>query len=361
MSEKTKVVVTIPDFSAGGAETMVSQLVSNLDFEKFDVFLLVIRKPLDNFIERSVDPRVKIIYLNKGMGFDIRTVWRANRVLKKIKPDVIHTHLQSFMYVAWYVMFHRVRMLHTVHNTPEEESRGIRRKVLRFLFKRGKAIPVGISDTITSCIKTLYAIDRCETVYNPVDTRRFFPAEHEERRETFRIITIGRMTSVKNQALLIETFAAYHKRYPNSELIVLGDGPLREELVALTERLGCNECVRLPGVVSDVRDRLVSSDVFVLTSLYEGLPMTILEAMACGLPVISTDVGGIRDIVGDNGILIDTPDREAFLTAFEKLGENPEERKRMGARSRTLSEQYSVDSVCRQYESLYLKYGKRRK
>lgn len=361
MSEKIKVVITIPDFSTGGAETMVAQLVSRLDFDEFDVHLLVIRKPLNNFIERSVDPRVKIIYLNKGMGFDIKTVWRANRVLKRIKPDVIHTHLQSFMYVAWYVMFHRVRMLHTVHNTPEEESKGLRRKVLRFLFKRGKAIPVGISDTITAKIKTLYAVDRCETIYNPVDTRRFFPANCEEERKTFRIITIGRMTSIKNQAFLIETFATYHKRNPNSELMVLGDGPLREELVALTERLECLSCISLPGVVSDVRDRLVSSDVFVLTSLYEGLPMTVLEAMACGLPVVSTDVGGIRDIVADNGILIDTPDREAFLTAFEKLGENPEERKRMGAQSRILSEQYTVESVCRQYESLYLKYGKKRK
>lgn len=351
-----KVVLTIPDFCTGGAEKMVAELAAGIDKNKFEVTVIVIRKPLNNAIEDSIGDNVNIVYLNKEMGFDIKTLFECNKVLSKIKPDIIHTHIQSFMYCLLYIMFHKVKMLHTIHNIPEEESKGIRRKILKILFKTKKAIPVGISDKITEKTNLLYQVSNTETVYNPVDENIFYPvADRKIESSHIRFISVGRLVEQKNFELLIDSFAEFASVYTDVTLDILGDGPLYEELNKKIHMTGSNN-IHLCGNKTNIADYLRNADVFILTSKFEGLPMTILEAMAVGLPIICTDVGGNADVVKENGILIEKQNKESVVNALKRMHDK-DVRMYCSKKSLELSSKYYLDKIVNDYEKLYYKYS----
>lgn len=354
---KKKIVLTIPDFCTGGAEKMVAEIASGLDKDLYDVTVLVIRKPLGNAIEQSISKDVHIVYLNKEMGFDLITLFECNRVLKSIVPDIIHTHIQSFMYCLLFIMTNNVKMLHTIHNIPEEESKGIRRKVLAFLFKNNKAIPVGISDKISLMTNVLYGISTTETVYNPVDEKVFYPLkECKDNSETIKFISVGRLVEQKNFKLLVNSFHRFSKLFPKTELNILGDGPLKDELISQVRDLNADN-IHFLGNKSNVADYMRAADVFILTSKFEGLPMTILEAMSVGLPVICTDVGGVCDIIDGNGILIKNQEEDEVVDSLSKMM-NKDERRTYANMSIKLSKRYYLQNIVMEYENLYSKYSR---
>lgn len=350
------IVITIPDFCTGGAEKMVAEIASGINKQKFHVTVLALRKQLFNDIESSISSEVEIIYLNKGKGFDFKTLLKCYCVLLSIKPDIIHTHIQSFMYVIPYVFLHNVKMLHTIHNIPEEESKGLRRKALSFLFKHNKAIPVGISDTISKQIKDLYEIDNVETVYNPVDETIFYPkSERYHDRNIIKYISVGRLVDQKNFILLINAFLLLSKKYDNVELNILGDGADREKLEKLIADNSLTN-INLLGNVNNVADYLRDADVFVLASKFEGLPMTVLEAMSVGLPCVCTNVGGNKDIITDNGVLVDEPTEDNFCSALETMMSKEFRVKCANASLNNVKKYYLRNTVIL-YEILYNKYS----
>lgn len=352
-SVRNKIVLTIPDFCTGGAEKMVAELASAINKDKYDVTVLVIRKPLDNNIERSIPKHVNVIYLNKGYGFDLKVLVKCIHTLKKIKPDILHTHIQSFVYCVPYVIFHKVKMLHTIHNIPEEEAKGNRRRILKFLYKTGKAIPVAISDRIASMTQELYGVSKVETVYNPVDNAIFYPENQKNRKsDVVQFISVGRLVEQKNFKLLINAFSRFSEHNTNVRLTILGDGVLRAELEELIVKLGAQQKITLAGNKTDVANYLRKSDVFVLTSIFEGLPMTILEAMAVGLPIVCTDVGGNRDIVTDNGILVKNQTEDEVIRALSAMLDE-QTRERCSMASIKNSVEYRLDRIARKYEQLY--------
>lgn len=355
---KKKIVITIPDLCTGGAEKMVVELASNLNKEEFEVYVLVIRKPLNNELERSISSNVNIIYLNKDYGFNPLTLWQCYKKLLLIKPDIIHTHIQSFTYVVPYIMCHGVKMIHTIHNIPEEEAKGLRRKLLKFLFKYKKAVPVGISDKITYMTKKLYRIEIVETVYNPVDNKVFYPSKNHDIHRECRFISVGRMVDQKNFKLLVAAFSEYLNENQNATLTILGDGPLRSDIENQVNQLKCANSILLLGNKSNVADYLRQSDIFILTSKFEGLPMTVLEAMATGLPIICTDVGGVSDVVEENGILIHKHNTDEVISAIRTLVNDKTKRSQMGEKSKELSYKYFIANVANEYEKLYMKYSR---
>jgi L-malate glycosyltransferase len=360
MKNKKRVAITIPSLNIGGAETMSAQLATHIDQTKFEILYIVIYGRTSNSLQKYIDESgINVVFLGKEKGLSLKAMCSMYTVLKRFKPDVIHTHIQSFAYTLPYLVTHRLKMLHTIHNRPLFESNRKGRALLRFLFTFNKAIPVAISDTIKQETIELYKKDNVELIYNPVDVKRFKPIQprYYEDKEKLKLLNVGRLAPQKNQLLLLDSFSRVVKDYPQVVLEIAGGGELKEELEYKVKRLGITNNVKFLGIVGDIEKYMENSDVFILSSDFEGLPMTILEAMATGLPIISTSVGGVPDIVKKNGILVEPGDEDGLVQAMIQLISNKALREKFGKMSTQLSEQYDIDTITKKYELLYEKFS----
>jgi glycosyltransferase involved in cell wall biosynthesis len=171
-----------------------------------------------------------------------------------------------------------------------------------------------------------------------------------------RALTVARLSPVKDQATLLRAVARVVSEIPDFHLDIVGDGPSRVGLVSLTAELGLDTHVTFHGATDDVPRFLAGARLFVLSSISEGVPLTILEAMAAGLPVVSTDVGGVEEVVANQqtGLLVPPSDADALAGAMLELLLDSERSQRMGsAAQRRAQERFDAREMVRNYESLY--------
>lgn len=357
---KTKVAVVLPYFGNGGAENMVSRVVSNIDQDKVQAEVICIYgDPLGNRLEKAVQEKnIPIRFIRKGKGFSFFALVRLWAELSEYRPDVINTHLSACVYCIPWVLFHKPLMLHTVHNIPRRELTRIKQIPMRFIYKTGKAVPIAISEEIRRQLISYYRLKKApELIYNPVDTKRF-RIDSRHFHEGIVVVTAGRLSEQKNQKLLIDTVKELKKEGMEIKLIILGDGPLKQELQEYVEKAGLGEAVKMPGNVDNIEDYFAEADIFALSSIYEGLPLVILEAMAAGLPILTTDVGGIRDVLGEEGILVPPGDRQAYRDALRKLVGDQELREKLGKEAKKNSDRYDSGLIAEQYAEAFEKHSK---
>jgi len=167
--------------------------------------------------------------------------------------------------------------------------------------------------------------------------------------------TVGRLTAVKGQEVLIRAASELIRQGEKIFLVLLGDGELRQDLEQLTIRLGIAEHVHFPGWRPDVPRIMAVCDIFCLSSRNEGMGKVLVEAMAMGKPIIASDIGGIRDIVrsGENGLLVPVGDVAAWAEAIARLCRDPERRRRMGDAGRQMAPRYSSEEMIKMIDELY--------
>ncbi len=359
-----KVAIILPGFDVGGTENMVANLVQNINKNEFEVLVISLKPATNSHVQRLIENTgVKIAYADKKPGMSFSVWFKVYGILKRFKPDLIHSNMYPFVFTVPYLYHHpKVMLLHTIHNKPVNEFKDVYKKVARRLYKRDKAIPVAISDIIKREMLELYEIHHIECIYNPVNVTVF---EHEKKFDfqgrKIRFINVARMMLQKNQMLLLDSFArAYRGTNGKCELYMVGDGELRDELEARVKELNIQDAVKFCGNVCNVPDYLAEADVFVLSSDYEGLPLSGLEAMAASLPILSTEVGGMADIVTDNGILVNKGDEEALAAAMIRYTEHPELIREHSINSSRNVRKYDVNIFVEKYEELYRRYARRR-
>lgn len=206
---------------------------------------------------------------------------------------------------------------------------------------------------------------RMRCIPNGVDTERFRHVSGEQRRalrqtlgypeDSLLVGCVGSLTPVKRHADLLEAFALVCRELPAARLLLVGDGPLRDQVVSTIDRLGLVEHVHLLGPRHDVQDVLATLDLFVLASETEGMSNAILEAQACGLPVVATRVGGNPDLVrSDCGVLVPTGEPAQLADALLRLLRDPATRDSMGASARAyVVEHHSLARMARAYDAMY--------
>lgn len=358
--EKIKVAIVLPYFGAGGADKMVAQLAAGMDLEKYTVEVFcVYGAPLKNHLEQMVqDNGVHIHFIEKKRGFSLSAMYRLFRELNAFNPDVIHTHLYACLYTFPWPLLRRKPFLHTFHLPPELENRRFLRRVISKALIGTKVMsPVAISHQNQKFLSQYYGLPepKIPVVYNPVELSKFNNLKPGTK-EVFTFITAGRFNAQKNQKMMLHAFAEFRKKGYEANLIMLGKGEEEENLKALAQELGISDRIDFAGFVVNVEDYLINADAFLLSSDYEALPLALLEAMAAGLPIISTDVGGVRDIVTDNGLLIAVGDTLAMVQAMEELYLNQEVRARMAAASLSNVRAYDVSNTVAGYSALYRRY-----
>jgi glycosyltransferase involved in cell wall biosynthesis len=194
-------------------------------------------------------------------------------------------------------------------------------------------------------------------IHNGIDLHRFPPGGRPSHRLPRRAVTVGRLDPVKDQATLLRAARRAADRLPGFRLDLVGDGPLLKDLEGLRASLGLEDSVRFCGYHADVAPLLADADVFLLSSISEGVSIALLEAMASGLPAIATDVGGNREVVvhGVTGLLTPAGSAEALADAMVLLMSDPGTLERMGVASRRrVEEEFNLERVVARYEALYL-------
>lgn len=353
-----KILQVIPYFCFGGAETMCENLtyaLKNMGHQVTVVSLYNEHTPISERMERA---GVKILYLDKKLGLDLSMVSKLKRIMKQECPDVVHTHLDVIKYAVAAAKLAGIRhCVHTVHNVADKEAEGRLQKIInKTYFSLGWSVPVALSPLVQKTIAEFYdmPLQKVPMVYNGVDLSRCIPKTDYKAGETFVFVHVGRFNEQKNHKGLLDAFRMVLSQYPNCQLKLLGDGELFEEIKAYAAQLGIENQVQFLGSQSNVYPYLQEADAFLLPSNYEGMPMTIIEAMGTGLPIVATKVGGVPDMIaeGYSGLL--TPiDSNAVAEACLKLISDQALRTSLGINAKKDSQRFSAQYMAEEYAKLY--------
>lgn len=352
-----KVIQVMPEFALAGAEIMCENLVYGLQQQGVEVIVVSFYDYHSAITERLEKNGIRMVYLNKKPGFDFSLYRKLYRLFKEEQPDVIHTHRYVTRYAIPSASCAKVkRMVHTVHNVAHKESSKIGRVLNKFFFKYANVIPVALSGLIQETIEKEYKIgkDKVPVVFNGVDLSKCKPKANYTIDGTIKVLHIGRFAEQKNHKGLVRAFEIFHREYPNSILQLIGDGELREEVQTLVDEDGLTESVEFLGLQDNVYEYLHNADIFTLPSLYEGIPMTLIEAMATGLPIVATNVGGIPDMLvdGESATLTER-DNQKIADAFLRLATDENLRKKLGEKAKSESVKFSSTIMAKNYLEIY--------
>lgn len=354
----------------GGLENGVVNLINGLPDHRYRHAIIAITDHTD-FAGRIRRPGVAIYALHKPPGNSMRMQWRLWRLLRHLKPAIVHTRNLGTLEVQLVASLAGVPVrIHGEHGRDVGDLDGSNRKNqwLRRLYSPFVHHYVTVSQNLADYLTETVGIaaSRVTRLCNGVDTDKFHPGEsrqtlpHFVNSDSFVVGTAGRMQTVKNQPLLAQAFIRALQIRPEARarlrLAMVGDGPLRAEVTTLLERAGMADLAWLPGSRDDVAELMRAMDLFVLPSLTEGISNTILEAMATGLPVLATNVGGNPELVrhGSTGVLVPVSNVDAMAEEILAYYDDALRTRRHGqaARARAVDD-FSLAGMVDRYQAIY--------
>ena len=354
-----KILTVIGGIGTGGAEYMVYELIKHQNDPRFEMSVLCHNGRNHGRLEQETEKLCPVQYLACQGRVGIKNILSVMRCMTAAHPDVIHAHMGSAVYaIPWGILHHKPVII-TVHTEPREAFRRKSERLIRFGLKKRIVTLVAVSKENCKKVKEYFNIsnDQCVYVNNGVDGARFYRKGHSD----FSFINVARQDENKNQVLLLKAFRRIHALEPKTKLYLIGDGPCHGELLELKHQWGLDDAVFLPGMTEKPEEYYALADTYVQSSHREAMPLSILEAISAGLPVISTDVGGIRDVVNGNGILVQDHDEEAFYDAMKYiLTSSAAEREDMSRRSQEIAQGYTAERMAEEYGKVYLASANRR-
>lgn len=354
MTTRLRIAHVTLGLDIGGQERLLVEMARHADHQRFDWTVVVLgpRGPLAAQLE-SIG--VRVIALDAPGGFRPSLSRRLSRLYKQERYEVIHTHddrpLIYGMPAAWWAGIKR--RIHTHHHGRLPASRP-HRILVRLSSRFAQRFVCVSEDSARYAIEQGISPSRVETLWNGIDVTRF---AYQGPVDDGAIVTVARLSAEKDIANLIRAAAIVTRPHPESRFEIAGDGPSRAELEKLIVELKVESHVRLLGAVDDIPALLARARLFVLPSQTEGISLTLLEAMARGLPVIATQVGGNPEVVqpGVTGLLVPPRDAEALAQAIVTMLGDPVRGRAMGLAGRQRVETcFDIRKMTARYEAMYL-------
>jgi glycosyltransferase involved in cell wall biosynthesis len=358
----------------GGAEHLTMQIAERLDPERFESIVCATRFSASEQERETVTEAagalrqagVRFLGLDRRTRAHIWAWWPLVRVLRRERVDVIHAH--KFGSNIWGVIFGRVfgvPVVVTHEHGWAFEGRRIKMFLDRELIARGSNAFIAVSREDRRRMIEIERIDPKTAVFVPNGIPPLPPASQRDVRAELGIgaddpvvVSVGFLRRPKTMDVLIEAVARIAPRFPGLKVLIVGEGADRPIYESLIERLGATETIKLLGLRSDVPDLLAASDVAVLSTDSEGSPLSVMEYMDAGLPVVATRVGGIPDLIDDGveGLLVEGQDPEGLGNSIARLLSDPAEARRMGERARERRRrEFDIDVMVANLEALYLR------
>ncbi|WP_161627854.1 glycosyltransferase [Salinisphaera shabanensis] len=354
----------ITGLSVGGAERLLSALADQFADLGHDVTLVALGGPI---ALRPANSKVRVLGLGmrKSPISIALALFRLGRLIRAFKPDVVNSHLVHANILLRLLRLavplnYLVTSAHNVH-----EGSALRMWLYRVTDKLAD-ISTNVSDEARDAFLTAGAVPsgRMRVIRNGIDTAtyRFDAAARERLRESLciapscsLILAAGRLTAQKDYPNLLNACSILARDKRDFCVVIVGTGQLESELKQLASRLGLDNRAQFLGVRNDMIELLSASDLFVLASEWEGLPMVILEAMACERPLVATNVGGVASVVGQFGWVVAPGDSAELACAMTTaLDSSLAERSELGRRARErVKSEYSLSATADRYLSLY--------
>ena len=366
-----KIINVIGSCGAGGAEILVKDLLIEMKEQGADVGLWIMTRVKDmagaekvnldfenTFLDELELFSIPYDFVNKRPNKDwLKTTWRLNQLYNKCRPSIIHSHLESVSFhVARSLFFRRASLFQTIHNTRIENS-----LVAKYLFPRAFKGFVAISELVNDVAKQGgLPNNKIYIILNGVNIDRFVNEGRSIHQRVKSIISIGRLTKQKNFENLISAIAILKAKLNGSgielpKVYIAGDGELRDQLQTLINENKLENDMQLLGIQKDIPALLGKNDIYVMSSEWEGLSISLIEALASGIPVVATDAGSNREIIDHekNGIIVPVKDPQALANGIFRLLNDRELRSRFSKAAAEKASVFSISECASRHLDLY--------
>lgn len=372
--KKITVMHLINSYSLAGAENLVFDLVTKMDKGKFTILLCSIgngkKEVKDKICTGMKANEINTLSLNKPpCKKRLSSILKLHRFLKENQVDILHSHCPSPDFYGKFAAFlARIPLVFsTIHNVQGYSA--LHENILNHLTTRYVAISETVKQYATSQLKI--SPTKIEVIYNAVDIDKFTGISVDRKLLLKKlgipdgrkiVTTIGRVTEQKGHSYLIEAAEEVLKELPNVHFLIVGDElaqpDLSKDLKKKVKTKKLQDNILFAGVRTDIPEILSITDIFVLPSLWEGLPVALLETMAAGIPIIATSVGSNPEIVTDgvNGFLVPPRDSFTLEKRIKELLFDTERTRRIGAQGKkTIRKSFAINLMVHGYEQLYFK------
>jgi GalNAc-alpha-(1->4)-GalNAc-alpha-(1->3)-diNAcBac-PP-undecaprenol alpha-1,4-N-acetyl-D-galactosaminyltransferase len=350
-----KVTLVIHGLGGGGAERVMSIVANYWASQGWDVTLIMLVAPTKPSFYK-LDPRIKLTPLSMAgdsanLLAAISKNWQRIKVLRQeimaSQADVVISFMNAVnvytILACWKLNIPTIVSEHIYPGATDAN------KIWQFMMK----LTYRYADLVTvlthNALPFYPAAQGYRTIVMPNPITTPVPAVAMDRLlPAPSLIAMGRLNPQKGFDLLMKAFDRIQAKYPDWQITILGEGSMRSELEDLRSQLKLTDRVHLPGLVTNVQEYLRQADLFVMPSRFEGFPMALCEAMACGLPVLATDcLSGPRDIIEDgvNGVLVATEDVDALAAALDGLMSDPAKRQQLAQNAPQILDRFGVEQV----------------
>lgn len=358
------VLYLITELDAGGAQTVLYHLLTHADLTQVKPVVACLYNGDKLMADKIHQLGVAVIDLQLTAWWRIGALWRLYRLLWQERPYILHCWLFHANFLGRIVgRLARVPIIITSRRNVEIGGAWRERLQRWTAGLDDKIIAVCEAARQAEIRRSQVSPDKVVTIYNGVDVSPFaVSARQAMRRElgikqdTFLLGVIGRLHRQKGHVYLFWALHQVRRQFADVRLLVVGDGRLHDELVAQAQQEGVADIISFTGARTDVPEILSALDLFVLPSLWEGLPNVVLEAMAAGLPVVATAVGGTPELIieGQTGLLVTPQDVDSLARAIAQMLENPALARQMGEAGRQhVQTHFTVGQMAGKMEQLY--------
>lgn len=361
-----KILHIIPTLHGGGAEKFCIDLCNELSINHDVTICTLFPITEEMFMAKALDPKIHLISLDKKLGLDLSIFFKIYYLIKNRKYDIVNTHLRALSYCDLGAIFTKTRFFHTVHNMADKETSKINRFHYSILFHFFEVTPIGISHEVSRSIQSEYGDQFNILIENGVKRPEVTPEIDNIRREitsykktadTKVFLTIGRIAPQKNQKMLIEVFNQLINEGEDVSLLIIGDDPDLTKPLLTQLKIIAKKYIHFLGMKQNIADYLLCADAFCLSSLYEGLPITLLESMSLGVIPICTPVGGIVDVIQNevNGILANDTSERSYYKAIKYFLSLPKDQTRQISQNELTNflANYDISMTAKNYINTY--------
>jgi glycosyltransferase involved in cell wall biosynthesis len=359
-----KVLNLIETSGPGGAENVLINLVTRLDTTRFQPLVCLRKRGWLPGELRRLD--IPTVIVPQSHSLDIQWIFRVRRLVRKHAIQILHSHEFAMnVHTSLLSVLSGVPSVATVHGKNYYPELWRRRAAYRFVARTSQLVAVS-ADIHEFLVRRVGIPGRqILTIVNGIDTSLYAPQSAMQHRlkselqafDGYHIVaTVGSLYAIKGHSYLLDAARLVIAKHPKTLFLLIGRGPLRDELERHSLELGLRHHVRFLGFRTDIPDLLRAADTFVLPSLSEGLPLSMLEAMAAGKPAIATNVGGVPEVIkdGESGFLIPSRNPDVIADRLIRLIRSPELARGLGTTGQSLvRSKYDLPQVVRQYEELY--------
>lgn len=355
-----KIIYIITGLSVGGAERITVDLAERMALLGNDVELIFLSG--EQLVSTSKRIKVFNLRMKKSVFGLFSALCKVAKIIKDFKPDVVHANMfHAILFARIIRIFVKVpRLISSEHsNNFHGKIRQVSEHVTDFLTD----VNTNVSELATQYFiqKRIFSKNKTVTVYNGIDLERFYKNKNFVLKkelnipdDNFVFINISRFNEAKDHETLINAFNVVHKKNPNTKLVLVGDGELSFKIKTFVQEKNLADSVIFTGIKNNTQDYYNVADCFVLSSVWEGFGLVLVEAMACELEVISTDCGGTKEILSDSNMLVPIKNPKLLAAKMLEVAEFSLEKRLLdGKNNRKTAEKFDLKKITNDWLKIY--------